>query len=85
MPRTKYVRWLLWGWWVDGICVPPLGIYIKRKFKDDDALLAHELGHWSQYREWGFWKFWWTVARCYIDGRQDSDFIERDADRRAGL
>lgn len=88
-PRVTYVRWLLWGWWVDGITVPPLGIFIKKQNKWDEALLEHECrGHWAQYKEWGFWKFWYRVLRDYTVrgfGRQDSDFIERDADRRAGL
>lgn len=86
MPKIKYVKWLLWGWWLDGITVPPLGIYIKLKFKDDARLKLHEQAHWAQYEEWGFWKFWYEVLADYTwrsFGRQDSDAIEVDADKRA--
>jgi hypothetical protein len=71
-----------------GVCVPPFGIFIKRQHEGDARLLAHEMGHWEQYLEIGFWRFhWWWIRDYTINkwGRQDSDSIERDADKRAGL
>lgn len=38
--------------------IPPFGIFIKPKQKDNKMLLNHELVHWKQYQEMGLIKFY---------------------------
>jgi hypothetical protein len=81
-PKPIITRWLH----MDGVTFPPFGIFIKECFSTDKRLAAHEQGHWEQFVEVGFWRFhWWWIGdytwRSW--GRQNSDSIEVDADRRA--
>ena len=80
-PKVRYLRWLHMA----GVCVPPIGIFIKKEYEGNDELLDHEMAHWEQYLETGFWRFhWWWIGdytwRSW--GRQNSDSIEVDAEKR---
>jgi hypothetical protein len=37
----------------NAMTIPPVGIYINEKEKDNKILLNHELYHWKQYKESG--------------------------------
>ena len=78
--RIFYVKWV--PGYADGITLPPLGILIERRYKWDDKLLKHEKGHWAQYQEWGFIKYYYTVIRDYLKYGPGNGPIEADADRR---
>lgn len=57
--RVWYTRLLFWA---DGFTVGPDLILINPKFKDDPALLAHEMTHAEQMRRLGWLRFWWRYA-----------------------
>lgn len=42
----------------NGITIPPFGIWIQESQKDNKALIEHELVHWKQYQEKGYFKFY---------------------------
>lgn len=57
--RVWYTRLLFWA---DGFTVAPSLILIHPKFKDDPALLVHEMTHAEQMRRLGWLRFWWCYA-----------------------
>ena len=82
--RIYSVKWIPGN--ADAITLPPFGVFVENDDTGDKYLLAHEKGHWQQYQERGFFGFYWWVFKDYVFyglGRQDSDSIEVDADRRA--
>jgi hypothetical protein len=63
-PRVFYIRrWPLKKF--TGVCLPPLGVFIRYDNKGNNKLLSHELAHWNQYEERSVIRFylgyiyWW--------------------------
>ena len=46
--------------------IPPFGIFIEKKYKEDKSLLNHELVHWDQYNEMGVFGFYSTYISEYV-------------------
>ena len=44
------------------VCIPGIGIIIGKSQIDNNQLLMHEFGHVLQYREKGFFFFWFKIA-----------------------
>lgn len=63
-PKIKYVKWLPRSAW--GITLPPYGIFILEKHRNNRSLKAHELWHWRRYLQWGAIKFYWRAITQYI-------------------
>jgi hypothetical protein len=57
-----YVRKSLSGNY-NAITIPPFGIFITEKEKDNQALLDHEMVHWRQYQQMGLIPFYLEYAR----------------------
>lgn len=62
--------------------LPGLGIFIGLYSTDNIDLLRHEFGHILQYREWGFIRFYWSIApaslRSANRANKDSSFVHMD-------
>lgn len=50
------VKWLPFG--LRGMTIPPLGIFIKNGYQNDNLLLEHETIHWKQYERYGLLGFY---------------------------
>ena len=64
--------------------IPPFGIFIEGKYKDEGdgkgALLAHERIHWEQYQKMGFFNFYYEYLSEYIKhGRVNNHWMEVEA------
>lgn len=79
-PRFYSVRWLPFDAWA--VTLPPFGVFILRCKRHDYELIRHELGHWQQYKDWGFFRFYWTVLFQYAKYGRFRAPIEADATRR---
>lgn len=42
----------------NAITIPPFGIWVLESQKNNQALINHELVHWKQYQEKGYFKFY---------------------------
>lgn len=51
---------------MDGITLPPFGVYLRPGHEQDDALIRHEAVHWAQYERMGILRFYsqylWQLA-----------------------
>ncbi len=61
--------------------IPPFGIFIEGKYKDEGdgkgSLLAHERIHWEQYQKMGFFNFYYEYLSEYIKhGRVNNHWME---------
>lgn len=81
-PRFYPVRWLPGD--VEAVTLPPFGVLILRRKRNDGKLRRHELGHWMQYAEWGFFRFYWRVLKEYALYGRFAAPVEADADKRGG-
>lgn len=61
VPKVKYVDSLPQQQ-RRGMCIPPFGIYIRKEYMDEPKILEHELCHWKQYQDKGFWGFYLEYA-----------------------
>ena len=64
--------------------IPPFGIFIEGKYKDEGdgkgSLLAHERIHWEQYQKMGFFNFYCEYLSEYIKhGRVNNHWMEVEA------
>ena len=64
--------------------IPPFGIFIEGKYKDEGdgkgSLLAHERIHWEQYQKMGFFNFYYEYLSEYIKhGRVNNHWMEVEA------
>ena len=48
------------------ITIPPFGIFIEGRLKNNDELLRHEKVHWSQYQRMGVITFYTTYFKEYF-------------------
>jgi len=55
-PRLYYVRWTLPPY--RAMIIPPFGIFIKRRYKNNQKTFNHEMIHWKQYQRMGLIKFY---------------------------
>lgn len=44
------------------MALPGIGIFVSKKYAQDDALLRHEYGHILQAKKWGYFFFYFRVA-----------------------
>ena len=55
-PRIYYVRRVLPPY--RAMTIPPFGIFVSQQHKTDIKILNHEMVHWRQYQEMGFFIFY---------------------------
>jgi len=55
-PKIFYVNWLIPPF--RGMTIPPFGIFIHKKYKDNNQILKHDLIHWNQYKRMGLFLFY---------------------------
>jgi hypothetical protein len=55
-PKIYYVKYLLPPF--RAMTIPPFGIFIKEKYKNNDHILQHDLIHWKQYKRMGLIMFY---------------------------
>ncbi len=55
-PKIYYIHRVLPPY--RAMAMPPLGIFISRQHKNNEKILNHELVHWKQYQEMGFFVFY---------------------------
>lgn len=77
LPKIYTVRWFPGS--AKAFVLPPLGIVCKGGSRIDKALMAHELGHWEQYQEWGLIKFYCTIFVQYVHYGRFNAPVEADA------
>lgn len=70
-----------------GICLPPFGIFVHPGAST--GLCQHEYGHFLQYREMGFWRFYLFVgipslkSALFKPHEHQTLKVEKDANKRA--
>ena len=72
------VKWI--PGYADAITLPPLGIFTEGEISD--KLMWHEKGHWDQYEEWGFWKYYIKILWQYARYGPINAPVEADATKR---
>lgn len=55
-PKIFYVRFVIPPF--RAMTIPPLGIFVKKNFKNDFQVLQHDLIHWNQYKRMGLILFY---------------------------
>ena len=55
-PKVFYTKWILPPF--RGMTIPPLGIFIHTRHKDNHKILEHDLIHWKQYKRMGLFLFY---------------------------
>jgi hypothetical protein len=55
-PKIYTVRWLPFGF--RGMTVPPIGIFIRVGYLENETLIRHEMHHWQQYVALGAFVFY---------------------------
>jgi len=63
----------------NAMTIPPFGIFIDEKQKDNKALLDHEMVHWKQYQELGLLKYYGKYMSETSDGGYDNSAMEKEA------
>lgn len=63
-PKIFYVSWVLSPY--RAMTIPPIGIFIKEEFKNNQKILNHDLVHWRQYKERGLWKFYYNYFKEFL-------------------
>jgi len=59
--------------------IPPFGIFIEKKYKNNKSLLNHELVHWDQYNRMGFFGFYSTYVSEYLKYGRKYGPMEKEA------
>lgn len=83
-PSINYVNILPFGKNLHAICLPPIGIFIKRENMGNEFLLKHELIHWNQYQQAGLLPFYWNYLSDYLRVGYDKHPMEMEAREFAG-
>lgn len=65
-----------------GMCIPPLGIFILKKYKGNEKILHHDLIHWRQFRKMGFLDFYVSYIAQFIFYGYDKMPMEIEARQR---
>lgn len=69
---------------LNGSTIPPLGIFILEKYKDEknpDActVLQHEMEHWNQYKQMGLFSFYYHYLKELVVNGRVNHWMEREA------
>ena len=72
-----YMRGRLFGF--NGCTIPPFGIFINEKHKDNENLLSHERIHWKQYHRLGLLGFYALYLYGYLKYGYDLHPMEIEA------
>lgn len=75
--KIYYVKWV-WSPY-RGITLPPFGIFIKRKYKDNQKMLNHEIVHWKQYQKMGLFKLYFKYIKEFVKYGYDKMPMEIEA------
>jgi len=59
--------------------IPPFGIFIEKKYKNNKSLLNHEMVHWDQYNRMGFFGFYSTYFSEYLKYGRKYGPMEKEA------
>lgn len=63
--------------------IPPIGIFIEKKYEDEGdgrgSILAHEQVHWDQYRGMGLIKFYYSYSTEYLMHGRFNHWMEEEA------
>jgi hypothetical protein len=63
----------------NGICLPPLGIFINEKNMGNTELLKHEMVHWRQYQQRGLGGYYYEYLRDFFKVGYDAHPMEKEA------
>lgn len=55
-PKIYIVKYLIGPF--RAMTIPPFGIFIKEKYKNDSQVLEHDLVHWKQYKRMGLFMYY---------------------------
>jgi hypothetical protein len=65
------------------ITIPPLGIFIESKFKNETnnpcSIFNHERVHWNQYRKMGLIPFYFNYLKVYFKSGRIKNWMEDEA------
>lgn len=59
--------------------IPPFGIFIEKKYKNNKSLLNHEMVHWDQYNRMGVFGFYSTYFSEYLKYGRKYGPMEKEA------
>jgi len=76
-PKIYYVRWVLPPY--RAMTIPPFGIFIKKRYKNDKRILNHEIIHWEQYQKLGLLTFYFRYFKQFIKYGYDKMPMEIEA------
>jgi len=78
IPPRLYIKERLPGNY-NALTIPPVGIFIKKSEKDNQALIDHERIHWNQFQRKGTAGYYLQYALEYIRHGYDKMPMEIDA------
>jgi|GEM_PF-1374247 len=76
-PRVFYCDWMVNNY--NGYIVPPIGVFISKKQRENVALLEHELVHWKQFQREGILPFLFNYAKQAVNLGYDKNPYEIEA------
>jgi hypothetical protein len=76
-PKIYYVNWVLPPY--RAMTIPPIGIFIKKKYKGNENILNHDLVHWKQYQRIGLLKFYFQYFKEFLTKGYDQMPMEMEA------
>lgn len=71
-PKVRYVEWLPFN--LNGLMLPPFGIFIKKEHRGNKNLVLHELVHWKQYQREGLLGFLLGYAKEQSKGYDNNRY-----------
>ncbi len=75
--KIHYVRWVVPPY--RAMTIPPLGIFIKKKYRGDKKILNHDMVHWQQYQKMGLFKFYFRYFKQFLIYGYDNMPMELEA------
>lgn len=64
--KAKHIKYVPY---FRGLCLPPFGIFLSEKYKNNRGLFVHELIHWKQYKRMGLIMFYFRyLSQLFLVG-----------------
>jgi hypothetical protein len=79
--ESRWLRWMPWNSWVYGQVLYPLMLFKKKKGEVSEKTFRHELQHFYQGQELGFFKYYIRYIYWWFKYGYDKHPMELEAQR----